>query len=456
MLKIAHAEEKNYSAKVVRLAGLRKHTNADRLQCVDIDFQTVITGLVAQEGDLYVFFPCGTKIDESFLSHTNSFRDKELNKNKEKVGFFEPKGVVSAIRLRGEKSMGYIVPVRDVEKWAEVPEGYLAGHVGYEFDTINGKEFTRKYVVKGSRQPGLGNQKKGKKPQLSRLVEQMINLHISTENLRRNAHKISPDDVISVTYKTHGTSFWCSNVLVKEEPTWWRNFLNKINFPVVNTKYDIVYGSRRVVKNSKFEDPKNNGHYYGYDLWKEICDHVKDRIPKNYTLYGECLGYLKDGSYVQKNYDYGCSKGQWKIQIYRITFTNPDGLVFELSTPQIREFCSKTGLEPVKLFYYGKAGDMYPELYNSVRAMLSSDPQHVDKWRENFIKALERDYNEKDCHLCIANKVPEEGIVVRREETSFQFEAYKLKSFAFLELSSKEEDAGISNIEDQTNEENEI
>ena len=89
MLKISHPEEKNYSAKVVRLSGLRKHTNADRLQCVDIDFQTVITGLDARDGDFYVFFPCGTKIDESFLSFNNSFSDKELNKDKEKVGFFE-------------------------------------------------------------------------------------------------------------------------------------------------------------------------------------------------------------------------------------------------------------------------------------------------------------------------------------------------------------------------------
>lgn len=437
MLKIVYPEEKNYSAKIVKIAGLRKHANADRLQCVDIDFQTVITGLDTKNGDIYVFFACGTKINESFLSYTNSFRDKELNKNPEKVGFFE-KPVVKAIRLRGEKSMGYIVPIKELEQWAELPEGYFDDRVGIEFDTVNNKSLTRKYIVKEVRQQG--NKKSGKKPQLSRLVDGLVTLHCDTENLRRNIHKIHPDDVISITYKSHGTSGWISNTLVKTRPVWWKNLLKKLNFPLQETEYDIVYGSRRVVKNKCFEDPKNSNHYYGYDIWEEVKNQIKDKIPKNYTLYYEILGYLKDGAYIQSNYDYGCKQGEWKIQVYRITFTNPDGILFELSTPQIHEFCKKTDLEPVKLFYHGKAQDMYSDIENFADA-------DIRTWHEMFVKNLERDYNEKDCHMCL-NKVPEEGIVLRREVSSFEFEPYKLKSFRFLELSSKEEDAQISNIED--------
>ena len=45
------------------------------------------------------------------------------------------------------------------------------------------------------------------------------------------------------------------------------------------------------------------------------------------------------------------------------------------------------------------------------------------------------------------NDVPYEGIIVRKINT-LDFEAYKLKSFLFLEAESKEHDKGETNIED--------
>ena len=47
------------------------------------------------------------------------------------------------------------------------------------------------------------------------------------------------------------------------------------------------------------------------------------------------------------------------------------------------------------------------------------------------------------------NKVPEEGVVLRKESL-FHCESYKLKSFAFLEAESKELDKGEKNIEDES------
>ena len=111
MLQVSKDHNPNYLAKIVKLKGLRKHPNADRLQCVDIDFNTVITGLDAKDGDVYVYFPLECKINKDFLSATNSFRHKELNVDKEKAGFFDDNCRVRAMRLRGEKSMGYINPI---------------------------------------------------------------------------------------------------------------------------------------------------------------------------------------------------------------------------------------------------------------------------------------------------------------------------------------------------------
>src|SRR5690606_16693061 len=115
MFTISKEANPNYLAKIVRLKGLKKHPNADRLQVASIDFQNVITGLEAKDGDIYIFFPLECKINKDFLSFTNSFRDKTLNQDKEKAGFFEENGRVRATKLRGEKSMGYLVPIEQME-----------------------------------------------------------------------------------------------------------------------------------------------------------------------------------------------------------------------------------------------------------------------------------------------------------------------------------------------------
>ena len=437
MLEISKTANKNYLCKVVKLENLKKHSNADRLQVATIDFQDVITGMDAKEGDIYVYFPVECKINKDFLSYTNSFRDKNLNEDKEKTGFFEENCRVKAVKLRGEKSMGYIVPSQKVSAWPNYE--FKIEDIGKEFDTINGLKIVEKYFAK---QPQNRKIKEGKKPKLSRLIDGQVHLHTDTENLRKNVGKLELTDTISITYKTHGTSWWVSNVLVKKPASIINRLLKLFKIDYVDSKYDIIYGSRRVVKNQYEDNDKAKDHYFGYDLWEHIKDEVKDKIPKGYTLYGECLGYTRDGAYIQKNYDYGCSKGEFKLEIYRITNTNSDGLVTELSYPQIEEFCHKVNLAPSKLFYYGKIYDILIQ-----KNILPLKKEFGTDWRTPFIEYLEKEYNEKDCFMC-TNKVPEEGIVVRKESL-FHCEAYKLKSFRFLEQETKQLDKGESNLEEE-------
>lgn len=173
MLEISKNANPNYLCKVVQLKGLQKHSNADRLQVVSIDFNNVITGLDAKEGDVYVYFPLECSINLDFLVSTGSLRPKAaLDGEPEQKGFFERNGRVKAMRLRGEKSMGYIVPVQSVLDWSGIwdinPECWL----DQEFDTINGKLLVEKYTVPVK---GGANTKQGKKPKLSRLVEEHAN-----------------------------------------------------------------------------------------------------------------------------------------------------------------------------------------------------------------------------------------------------------------------------------------
>ena len=131
-------------------------------------------------------------------------------------------------------------------------------------------------------------------------------------------------------------------------------------------------------------------------------------------------------------YEYGKNFG---IQIYRITYTNPDGVVFEFSARQVQQWCKDKGLTPVEQLYYGYAKDLYPEL------------DETEHWNENFIQKLANDkrfYMEELSPTC-HNDVPHEGIVIRIENGLS--EAYKLKCFRFLGEESKSLDKGEIDIE---------
>lgn len=427
-ISISENANSNYLAKVVKLEKLEKHSNADRLQVATIDFQTVITGLDAKVGDIYVYFPVECRINHEFLSWSNSYRDKELNSD-DTAGFFEKNKRVRAVKLRGEKSMGYIVPARDIEEFFNHSVN-LDEHVGESFDTIDDILMVDKYMIPIRTQ---NNQKLGKKPRISRMVDGQIHLHVDTENLRRNANNIKPDDEISITYKLHGTSWWVSNVPVKRKLSLIEKGLRLLGTNINEVEYDYVYGSRRVVKN-EFETQDTNDFYEG-DLWENIKDDIRVFIPKNFTFYGECVGFTKEGGAIQPQFDYGCSQGEYKLYIYRVTFTNADGLVYNLNSKEIAYMASKYGFNMVPLYYSGKAKDWNKEI------------AVTEDWTENLIKALEEKYNEKDCNLCI-NKVPEEGVVLRKEKTD-EFEVYKLKSFSFLEYETKMLDSGTENMKDE-------
>lgn len=134
------------------------------------------------------------------------------------------------------------------------------------------------------------------------------------------------------------------------------------------------------------------------------------------TIYAEIVGFLPNGGYIQKGYDYGCIPPKneqdykpeinFKVRIYRITLTNVDGQVHEFSAREVQQWCKNNGLMPVEEFYYGYAKDLYPELNTS------------EHWQENFIDKLANDknfYMELNSPDCI-NKVPHEGIVIKKED----------------------------------------
>ena len=443
----------NYLAKVVRIENFKPHTDpaVTRLKCCVIDGFNIICGIDSEPG-LYIYFPTACCINPDFLRYANLYRHREMNNDPEQSGMFEDNGRVKAIRLRGELSEGFIIPAVMLENYiVSVTNVNYEAEEGIEFDSVEheGKTFwiNKKYVPKNTRTPGTPGSggSKGKQPKgLDKLIENQFRFHYDTTLIKKCPNVIKPNDLISITEKIHGTSTIHARVLCKRELTWKQKIARWLTGYEFDD-YDYLYSSRSVIKNRHYN--KNvTGGFYGVDVWAEADKIIKPYLQKGMTIYAEIVGFLPNGGYIQKGYDYGCTMPMggsyklgehFKVKVYRITMTNVDGIVHEFSAREVQQYCKNIGLDCVTEYYYGFAKDLYPEL----------DPS--EHWSENFISKLANDkrfYMEMNSPSCI-NKVPHEGVVIKSE--NMRSEAFKLKCFAFLDKEGKALDKGETNIEDE-------
>jgi len=295
----------NYTALVATVTSVEKHPNADKLSIIKVAGTNLITALDMKVGDEVVYFPTDSKLCTRFLSETNSYRKPELNSDPEVTpGFFEHTSRVKSIKLRGEYSDGHCVPLVNFLGWINEPATQRM--IDTSFDTIfhdDGTEelFIEKYISKEEqRQLDYENRdRKGRTPKLNRIIPGTVLFHNDTENLRRNINFINPETVINISYKGHGTSAWFSNIPVKRKLNFMERVKKFLRMKVQEKEYDLVYGTRRTVKNKDFNDPKSS-NFYSSDVWEETKDKLENIIPRNYCLYGEIVGFTSKGQYIQK------------------------------------------------------------------------------------------------------------------------------------------------------------
>ena len=441
----------NYLAKIVKIDNFHKHSDPEvtKLKCCCIDGFNIITGIDSEPG-LYVYFPTACCINPKFLSYANLYRHSELNVDQTKTGMFEDNGRVKAIRLRGELSEGFIIPIVVLENWVmSTVNVELKVEEGTEFDSIehDGKTFwvNKKYIPKNTRTSG--NSSKGKQSKgLDKIIENQFRFHYDTVLIKKCPHVLHPNDLISITSKVHGTSGISAYVLCKQELNGKQKIARWLTGEEFN-KYDYLYSSRSVVKNQYYNRNVQSG-FYGVDVWKYADDVVRPCLSKGMTAYYEIIGFLPNGGYIQKNYDYGCLSPigdeaytygkHFKVQIYRVTITGVDGKVHEFSARAVQVWCKMVGLDPVEEFYYGYAKDLYPNL------------TPFEHWNENFLAKLANEKNfYMECNSPICNnKVPHEGVVIKIE--NMKSEAFKLKCFKFLDGEGKALDKGEVDIESES------
>jgi tRNA-binding EMAP/Myf-like protein len=432
----------NYATRFVKIDNVRKHNNADRLQIVTIDGNNCIVDLSVKVGDTMLFCVAGTAINKDFCKVNNLYEDKTLNADLEQKGYLNKHGRIKALNLRGENSAGLLLSMQSLFLFFK--SGTIdIKDVGVDFDTIDNVLFSWKYIPPFIVEQGTstsGNKRNRKLKRFDRLIEEQFKFHIDTAQFGKNLHKFELDDLIHVSAKWHGTSWIVGKVLINKQLKWYEKLAIKLGLNIITTEYGDIYASRSVIKN-QYINREQGPSYYKTNVWERINTMIQPFLAYGLTIYGEAVGYEPETTkFIQKGYDYGCSPGIMKIVVYRITCTTPLGKIYEFSARQVQQWCKACGLEAVHEGYYGTVYNMLVE-YNI-------DP-YAEDWREQWYQALSNDKNlwMELNDPCCKEKVPFEGIVIRKE--IFGIESYKLKCQRFLQRESKALDNNEEDMESE-------
>ena len=528
MIKKSKDINLNYAAKVCRVDAIEPITGADRIVNAVLGNDKAIVSNEIKVGDIVVFFPCETVICDEYLAHHNLYDDFTKNSNateyeslrdniaalqadkahdnneaianglarlKKMKGFFNKTGRVRMLKLRGEYSLGYVTPIRTLEEvWPSLKTIIWSRYLNEQFDMVDDKLICWKYMPHNNRKsepkeynmPWYKRSMRGLK-KFDRLVPGQFAFHYDTGKLADNMHAFNPWDDIDMTVKVHGTSVIISNILTNKKLTAWEKIKKFFGVHIAEQVYDVVYSSRRVIKN-RYINPYNHNNYYSTDVHGCVARDFAQFIRKGMTVYGEIVGYCEgEDKFIQKNHDYGCKPGCWKFMPYRITETNHEGVVTEWEvdeviewTKELIETCKSAfpdlvdKIMPMTLLYHGRAGDMYNQLYAQVAAELNEEDYEREKkeypdnelpwyletpenyvihhWRTAWLDAMKHDTKfiglEKREPMC-KNKVPREGVVIRKCHDP-RAEAFKLKSAAHFHMEMMQHDAGEADMEEES------
>lgn len=445
--------ESNYYAKLVNIKTFTKHPNPEvtKLKVAHVDGYNIIVGIDEQPG-LYVYFPMMSEINPNILNYCNLYDNPELNKDNTKKGFFSKNGKVKGIKLKGLVSEGFLLPANQlhnfiVESFQKSLENFVEG---IEFDSVKeGNKImwiSRKFKVTYHKTnvPTTASPTKKVKG-LNKVREDQFKFHYDTLIIKKVPEVITPESILHISSKWHGTSGISAYILCHKKLSWKEKIAKWLTGESFDT-YDYIYSSRKVIKNKYYNQKVNDG-FYGSDPWYYANEVLKPYLKKGMTIYYEIVGYTPDGKDIQKGYDYGCTPStteyvvnkQFKIYVYRITITNVNGDVFEMTPLQVIDWCKRRDIGCIDTLYYGKAVDLYP----------INDLTNLDTFSDWFLEKLSNDknffmeQNSPDCN----NKVPHEGLVIKKE--GLWSNAFKLKCFNFLNKEQKDLDKGITNIEDE-------
>lgn len=420
MVKTELIGNKNYAVSVVAVGEPHDLPGLDNLVGVSIFGLQALTTRGIRAGDLRLLFVSEAQIGERYAHENNLNRKAEFNKTDE-TGFLEQNRRVRAIRLRKHTSNALLMPLSSLD-YTGLDTSQLKP--GDSFDTVGGETIVQKYELPKTAVTGPA-----KGPKIRERVDQHIfKPHLDSEHLFRNWHKFSQPVQAVVSQKIHGCAWRMSNLPVPRDKGWLeRTVVNKwLRISTPDTEYQDIVGSRRVIKGQGTEG------WYKSDVWSAFAERLKGRIPQNYVLYGELVGWTPDGAPIQRNYAYDVADGDCDVLIYRVAAVNNQGLMADLSWDGVKEFAASLGLRTVPEFE---------------RIMLhSANGRDIEEYltERYFDKQYAKLY--EGAITLSDSKTVDEGVCVR-VDTGMVPHIYKLKAPGFLEHETKQLDSGEIDVE---------
>lgn len=420
----------NYVATVIRVAALADLEGLDNLKAIQVFGMQALVSKDTEIGTVGVLFSTEVQLSEEFARENNLHRHSNLNVDPTESGYLEDNRRVKALKLRGHRSDSLFMPLSAFKYLKVKPEDFEVGDV---FDSINGHEILKKYVIKEPRE----NTAQAK---IRRVDLKVFPLHIDSENYWRNADKIPQGAPIVVTQKLHGTSVRYGKVPVADELTWFEKLKTKLSKKVgtPNFTYKFVVGSRMVVKSIDYEaESAGKQHFYAEDLWSRYAKekNLGDLIPDGYIVYGELVGFTPDGAPIQKDYTYEAADKEAALYIYRVATVTPSGVVVDLSWPATKAFAAGIGVKTV------------PELVTSLHADFTAndwiDTNYYNDWSDNEYGS----FVDVPVRLSSA-KMVDEGVCVRYDGPNGIY-ILKAKSPIFLGHESKMLDENAADLESE-------
>ena len=374
----------SYCGYITKLQNVRPHSNADRMKLADCFGNTVCVGIDTPEDTLLIYFPTDGQLSTEYCEHNNLVRKKDENGNNI-GGYMDPdKRNVTAIKLRGEKSDGLVMPL---ESLAFTGVDISTFKMGDTITVVNGHEICKKYIPVNKKTPRVseGNRTRKKKVPIAPLFVE----HADTEQLAYNMDAFKPGDEIEITLKMHGTSQRTGYLPVFKgyKRTLWDKICRRAGEPIY--EWDYVSGTRRTVLEN-FE-----GGFYGSNAFrKQHEDLFRGKLWKGETVYYEVVGFTDDGASIMAScsnkklndkefvkkygdttvFSYGCSPTGTKrmvgedadgrfmidvaapksdVYVYRMTMTNEDGNIVEYTPNFMRYRCELMGVKTVPVMWKG-------------------------------------------------------------------------------------------------------
>lgn len=432
----------NHMASVVRLQGVRKHTNADKLQCVLIEGNNVIIGMDSSEGQIGLYFPEGLQISEEFAAVNDLVRRKDEN-GLAAGGMFDTNRKVRCQILRGEKSDGFFINIESLESFGD----FTTLKVGDMLASFNNKELCKKFIGK---HPKINNPA----VRSTKIYFKTFPEHTETSQLMRHLDKIEDEDIITISVKLHGTSGRTGYIQYDRKPTFVERLLIWLNFDINLKVWGHAMGSRRVVLSTDVGNISKNA-FHSNDMRNDVVKSLKGNLYKGEVIYYEIVGYEPNGNPImplvntkkiskefakeysnsgEKDrmvYKYGCIEKTAKAYVYRIIHVNEDGKYRDMPWNDMVKRATQLGLETPVVLFHGKLIEL-------------KDKYHLDENKNLNLEDIFFDFSDGPDPM--DNSHWREGIVVRIEKNFDDLKAYKLKNFNFKTMESASEEASIEDL----------